>query len=414
MASVQARIAEELGVREQQVEAAVDLLDGGATVPFIARYRKEATGALDDAQLRTLEERLVICASWRSGARPSSTRSASRASSTPRSKRAILAADSKARLEDIYLPYKPKRRTKARDRQGSRARAARRPAAGATRSNDPHAAAEAFVDAEKERRRRRGRARRRARHPGRALRRGRRPDRRAARGAVVATGAWPRKVRDGKKERGRQVQRLFRLRRAARPSCRRTASWRCSAARRRKSSTSRSSRTSPRPPPQAVPPAPTNCASCARFGIADRGRPGDRWLIDTVRWAWRTKIHRASRHRPAAAAVDGGRGRGGARVRRQSARPAARRARRHARRRWASIRASAPASRSRWSTRPARWWRPTRSIRTSRSGAGTRRSRILAKLAREHQRRADRDRQRHRLARDRQARDRAGQAACRS
>ena len=57
MVSIQARIAEELGVKEQQVQAAVELLDGGATVPFIARYRKEVTGSLDDAQLRTLEER---------------------------------------------------------------------------------------------------------------------------------------------------------------------------------------------------------------------------------------------------------------------------------------------------------------------------------------------------------------------
>src|SRR5499433_3189522 len=58
MKPINLRIAEELGVREQQVSAAISLLDGGATVPFVARYRKEATGALDDAQLRTLEERL--------------------------------------------------------------------------------------------------------------------------------------------------------------------------------------------------------------------------------------------------------------------------------------------------------------------------------------------------------------------
>src|SRR5467141_2319565 len=58
MKPINLRIAEELGVREQQVTAAISLLDGGATVPFVARYRKEATGALDDAQLRTLEERL--------------------------------------------------------------------------------------------------------------------------------------------------------------------------------------------------------------------------------------------------------------------------------------------------------------------------------------------------------------------
>jgi uncharacterized protein len=58
MASLNARIADELGVPERQVSAAVGLLDGGATVPFVARYRKEATGGLDDAQLRTLQERL--------------------------------------------------------------------------------------------------------------------------------------------------------------------------------------------------------------------------------------------------------------------------------------------------------------------------------------------------------------------
>ena len=113
MVSVQARIAEELGVKEQQVQAAVDLLDGGATVPFIARYRKEATGSLDDAQLRTLEERLrylrelearrkVILESVREQGKLDATLEA-----------AIMAADSKGRLEDIYLPFKPKRRTKA-------------------------------------------------------------------------------------------------------------------------------------------------------------------------------------------------------------------------------------------------------------------------------------------------------------
>src|SRR6202050_3954663 len=107
------KIAEELGVRERQVTAAVGLLDGGATVPFIARYRKEATGTLDDAQLRTLEERLrylreleerraVILESVRSQGKLDEALEAQ-----------IMAADSKARLEDIYLPYRPKRRTKA-------------------------------------------------------------------------------------------------------------------------------------------------------------------------------------------------------------------------------------------------------------------------------------------------------------
>src|SRR6266480_7285725 len=111
--SIQRRIAEELGVRENQVTAAVDLLDGGATVPFVARYRKEATGALDDAQLRTLEERLRYLREL------DERRDAIRKEITAQGKLTdeldaqIRAADTKSRLEDLYLPYKPKRRTKA-------------------------------------------------------------------------------------------------------------------------------------------------------------------------------------------------------------------------------------------------------------------------------------------------------------
>src|ERR1700723_3952827 len=107
--SIDRKIAEELGVRERQVSAAVELLDGGATVPFIARYRKEVTGALDDAQLRTLEERLRYL-------RELDERRAAILDSIGQQgkldvalKHAIDAADSKARLEDLYLPYRPKR-----------------------------------------------------------------------------------------------------------------------------------------------------------------------------------------------------------------------------------------------------------------------------------------------------------------
>src|SRR5581483_1353530 len=110
---VQHRIAAELGVRDGQVGAAVDLLDGGATVPFIARYRKEATGGLDDAQLRTLENRLRYLRELeeRRGVILESIRSQGKLDEATEAQ--ILAADSKARLEDIYLPFKPKRRTKA-------------------------------------------------------------------------------------------------------------------------------------------------------------------------------------------------------------------------------------------------------------------------------------------------------------
>src|SRR5947199_8217451 len=113
VANIHRQIAEELGVREQQVEATVALLDGGATVPFVARYRKEITGALDDAQLRTLEERLNYLRELeeRRIAILNSVREQGKLDAAVEA--AILAADSKGRLEDVYLPFKPKRRTKA-------------------------------------------------------------------------------------------------------------------------------------------------------------------------------------------------------------------------------------------------------------------------------------------------------------
>src|SRR6202044_1838870 len=146
--SIDRKIAEELGVRARQGNAAVELLDGGATVPFIARYRKEATGTLDDAQLRTLEERLrylreleerraVILESVRAQGKLDEALEAQ-----------IMAAGSKARLEDIYLPYKPKRRTKAQIAR----EAGLEPLAQlllAEPDQDPQQAAAAYVDAER-------------------------------------------------------------------------------------------------------------------------------------------------------------------------------------------------------------------------------------------------------------------------
>src|SRR6187455_390704 len=113
MIPIARRIADELQVRVSQVEATIALLDDKATVPFIARYRKEATGGLDDTQLRTLDERLnylreleerraVILKSIEEQGKLTAELAAS-----------IHDADTKSRLEDLYLPYKPKRRTKA-------------------------------------------------------------------------------------------------------------------------------------------------------------------------------------------------------------------------------------------------------------------------------------------------------------
>ena len=107
------RIATELGVRPAQVQAAVQLLDEGATVPFIARYRKEATGELDDTQLRNLEERLTYLRDLeeRRGAVLASIEEQGKLTSELRA--VIEDAETKQRLEDLYLPFKQKRRTKA-------------------------------------------------------------------------------------------------------------------------------------------------------------------------------------------------------------------------------------------------------------------------------------------------------------
>ena len=207
--SIDRQIARELGVREEQVAAAVALLDGGATVPFIARYRKEATGALDDAQLRTLDERLrylreleerrtVILNSIREQGKLDDALEA-----------AIRAADSKGRLEDIYLPFKPKRRTKAEIAK----EAGLEPLADlllAQPQNDPPDRGGAFRQCRQAGRRRCRRARRRALDSGRALCRGRRPDRLAARRDVVGR---PPRVQGARRQAGsrRQIQRLFRF-----------------------------------------------------------------------------------------------------------------------------------------------------------------------------------------------------------
>src|SRR6202163_1543237 len=149
VANINRQIAEELGVREQQVEATVALLDGGATVPFVARYRKAITGALDDAQLRTLEERLNYLRELeeRRTAILNSVREQGKLDATLEA--AILAADSKGRQKAIYLPFTPKRRTKPE----SAKEAGLEPLAELLLTqpqNDPQAVAAGFVDADKQ------------------------------------------------------------------------------------------------------------------------------------------------------------------------------------------------------------------------------------------------------------------------
>ncbi|MBP2315758.1 Tex family protein [Azospirillum soli] len=149
MLSISQRIADELSVRESQVASAVKLLDEGSTVPFIARYRKEATGGLDDTQLRNLEERLGYLRELedRRAAILSSVQEQGKL--TPELELQIKQADTKTRLEDLYLPYKPKRRTKAQiAREAGLEPLADRLLADPTKN--PEAEAAAFVSAEKQ------------------------------------------------------------------------------------------------------------------------------------------------------------------------------------------------------------------------------------------------------------------------
>ncbi len=112
MSMIVKQIASEIAARPEQVAAAIALLDEGATVPFIARYRKEATGALDDTQLRLLEQRLNYLRDLEERRQVILKTINEQGKLSPELERDILAADNKTRLEDLYLPYKAKRRTK--------------------------------------------------------------------------------------------------------------------------------------------------------------------------------------------------------------------------------------------------------------------------------------------------------------
>ncbi|WP_025032104.1 Tex family protein [Bradyrhizobium sp. DOA9] len=285
MANINHKIAQELGVRAEQVEAAVTLLDGGATVPFIARYRKEATGALDDAQLRTLEERLVYLRELedRRKAILESVREQGKLDAALEA--SILAADSKARLEDIYLPFKPKRRTKAEIAK----EAGLEPLANqllAEPGNDPKVVAESFINAEK------GVADAAAALDGARAILVERFDEDADLIGALREEMWTNarmasKVRDGKKTEGEKFADYFDFSEPLTklPSHRILAMFRGE----KEEILDLQIQPEAEAPPPGVPSA-YELKIMKRFGIADLKRAGDRWLIDTVRWAWRTKI----------------------------------------------------------------------------------------------------------------------------
>ena len=285
MKSVNLLIAQELGVREAQVAAAVELLDGGSTVPFIARYRKEATGSLDDAQLRKLEERLGYLRELqdRREAVVESIRSQGRM--TPELAVAIAAADTKARLEDIYLPYKPKRRTKAQT--------AREAGLGPLAENllarpetDPRKAAEAFVSEAK------GIASvDEALEGAKAIL----TERFAEDADLVGRlredfwrgGKAVSRVREGKEAAGAKFSDYFDWNEPLErmPSHRILALFRGEKEEILEIELAAEGE-------ESAPgvPGPFELAVCGRHGISAKGRPGDRWLLDVVRWAWRTRI----------------------------------------------------------------------------------------------------------------------------
>ena len=284
MASIQARIAEELGVKEQQVQAAADLLDGGATVPFIARYRKEVTGSLDDVQLRTLEERLRSLRELEARRKVILDSVREQGKLDAKLEAAILAADSKGRLEDIYLPYKPKRRTKAEIAK----EAGLEPLADLLLKEPQHVpqtSAEPFVSADK------NVADVAAALDGaRAILTERFAENADLIGALReefwANARLKSEVREGKKEAGAKFSDYFDFSEAfgKMPSHRVLALFRG------EREEVLGLTVEPDDPATRPPVSLYELRIMRAYGIADQGRPGDKWLADTVRWAWRTKI----------------------------------------------------------------------------------------------------------------------------
>ena len=279
------KVARELGVREGQVRAAAELLDAGATVPFVARYRKEVTGGLDDAVLRDLDERLGYLRELEQRRAVVLESVRSQGKLTPELEEQILTADSKARLEDVYLPYKPRRRTKAQIAR----ELGLEPLADALLADprlDPRAAAARFANAEL------------GTDPAAALE--------GARAILVERFAEDADVvgelRERLESRGRLVSRVVA---GTEDAGAKFADWFDHAEPLRTLPSHRilamfrgekegvlaltlEDPDEANADPSARSPYEERIAE--RFGITDRGRPADRWLLDAVRWAWRTRI----------------------------------------------------------------------------------------------------------------------------
>ncbi|WP_422135805.1 Tex family protein [Endozoicomonas sp. ALD040] len=279
------RIAEELNVRPAQVTSAVALLDDGATVPFIARYRKEATGALDDTQLRTLEERLRYLRELEERRETVLNSIRDQEKLTPELEKDIRAADTKTRLEDLYLPYKPKRRTKGQ----IAIEAGLEPLADRLFNEpdtDPEAAAADFVDADK------GVADSKAALEGAryilmerfsedAELLGKLRDMLWSQGVLSSRGV------EGKEEEGAKFRDYFEHDEPIKqvPSHRALAIFRG-----RNEGVLQSGIRLENEPESRLETHPCEKVIADHWDISDQGRAADKWLKDVVRWTWRVKL----------------------------------------------------------------------------------------------------------------------------
>ncbi|HET8732002.1 MAG TPA: Tex family protein [Moraxellaceae bacterium] len=283
MLSILRTLATELNVRPNQVEAAVQLLDGGATVPFIARYRKEVTEGLDDTQLRTLEERLGYLREMEERRAAILKSIEEQGKLTPELKSQLLEADTKARLEDLYLPYKPRRVTK-----GMLAREAGiEPLADALLGDamlTPEVEAQKFLNPEK------NYADTKAVLDGAKHilmeRFAENADLLARlRSFLVENAEQVAKVIPGKENEGAKFRDYFEHREplSGVPSHRALAMF-------RGRNEGILSLALEMPDAQEGQPHPAEGMIAAHAGIKNQGRPADAWLAEVVRWTWRVKL----------------------------------------------------------------------------------------------------------------------------
>ncbi|CAO3357132.1 Tex family protein [Azospirillum melinis] len=282
MLSISQRIADELSVRESQVASAIAMLDEGSTVPFIARYRKEATGGLDDTQLRTLEERLGYLRELEDRRATILSTIQEQGKLTPELERQIKQADTKTRLEDLYLPYKQKRRTKAQIAR----EAGLEPLADALLADpkkQPDTEAAAFVSADK------GVADVKAALDGARHILVERFGEDAElvgrlRTAMADKGVVTSKVIEEKKAEGAKFSDYFDFS----ENWSKLPSHRALALFRGRAQGVLDIRLDL--PVEEGQPHPAEGTIAVHTGIRDQGRPADKWLSDVVRWTWKLKI----------------------------------------------------------------------------------------------------------------------------